>query len=164
MFPSYDLSNECEDQMIKPSMYEDIETINFLANWLSDFLKPQNMRLYGGFRSHGGTPLHHPFSNKFSMNFPYKPSSYWGIPHSRNQKGWTHRAPCGVLPTEMMIGRAAAGKAWSYDAIASISCCLRRPWPRLPPLRPLLILGACDCQCDRMRRPSMAATRLAHGT
>ena len=30
--PIYDLSNECKDQMIKPTMYEDVETINFLAN------------------------------------------------------------------------------------------------------------------------------------
>ena len=122
VFPFYDLSNECKDQMIKPTMYEDVETINFLANWHLYVFNPRKMRLYGGFLSHGGTPFHHPFSNKFSMNFPYKPSSYWGIPHSRNQKGWTHRVPTASerLPTEtvpataaLMIGRAAAGKAWS---------------------------------------------------
>ena len=31
--------------------------------------------LNGGFRSHGGTPSHHP---NFRGIFPYKPSSYWG--------------------------------------------------------------------------------------
>ena len=32
---------------------------------------------FGGFLSHGGTPSHHPF---WIGIFPYKPSSYWGIP------------------------------------------------------------------------------------
>ena len=41
------------------------------------FLMDNNMGIYGGFHSHGGTPEYHPFLDEI---FFYKSSSYWGIP------------------------------------------------------------------------------------
>ena len=53
--------------------------------WLGDGLKVYEIgltTLSGGLLK-GGVPLNHPFLDGI---FPYKPSSYWGTPKSRNSK------------------------------------------------------------------------------
>ena len=82
----------------------DVPGMNQAILWGPDVvqgLSPNFVRIYGGFLSHRGTPLHHPCDGIFhEINPPFwgSPSGLWTPHASRFQTTWTPRLCKPLIP------------------------------------------------------------------